>query len=79
MSDMMAWIRGVKRRHEARWLALKGVVAVGIGLLGDGSTGIVVSVEADSERERLRQEIPAEVDGVPVELRVTGPVRAQVP
>lgn len=79
MSDMLARIRAVKQSHEARWLALKGVVAVGIGLLGDGGTGIVVSIETDGERERLEREIPAEIQGVPVELRVTGPVRTQTP
>lgn len=72
---MLAHVRAIKQANEARWLALKGVVAVGIGLLADGRTGIVVSVE--SADERIGKEIPALVQDVPVEIRVIGPVKAQ--
>jgi hypothetical protein len=67
-------VRAVKRLHEKRWLACDGVVAVGIGQRADGSPQIVVSVEADAAR--IRREIPEQVEGVPVEIRVTGQMRA---
>lgn len=73
MSDETERARRVKRENEARWLALEGVVAVGIGTVG-GRPGIVVSVRADSPR--LRRELPSEVEGVPVEVRVSGDLRA---
>lgn len=64
----------VKRKHEKAWLAVRGVVAVGVGQGADTAPCIVVSVESDPER--IRREIPAEVEGVPVEIRVSGPMRA---
>lgn len=70
----IAEIRAVKQAHEARWLALPGVVAVGIGRTAGGGNGIIVSVERASGR--LRMEIPGEIDGVIVEIRETGALRA---
>lgn len=75
MTHSLERARTVKQAHESRWLTLKGVVAVGIGQLDDGRPGIIISVEADSDR--IRRQIPEQVEGVPVEIRVTGPIRAQ--
>ena len=74
MSEPLEEVRAVKQKHETRWLACPGVVAVGIGQRVDGKPKIVVSVESDSVR--IRREIPEEVEGVPVEIQVTGPMRA---
>lgn len=74
IDDAMEQVLRVKRAREAEWLALEGVAAVGVGLVTDGRPGVVVSVESDTAR--LRGRIPAEVDGVPVEIRVSGPMRA---
>ncbi|HET8764885.1 MAG TPA: hypothetical protein VFM52_06665 [Rhodanobacter sp.] len=74
---MLAHLRAVKQVHEAHWLAQAGVVAVGIGQAADGRPAIVVSVERDDDA--IRQLIPTQVDGVPVELRLAGPIRAQDP
>lgn len=73
MQHSLEEIRAVKRAHEARWLAMKDVVAVGIGRVGDGRHGIVVSVRSDAEGFRAR--IPDSVDDVPVEVRVAGDIR----
>ncbi|GAB2510891.1 hypothetical protein GCM10027084_27550 [Pseudoxanthomonas sangjuensis] len=70
----IAEIRAVKQAHEARWLALPDVVAVGIGRTASGGNGIIVSVQQASGR--LRMEIPDEIDGVAVEIRETGALRA---
>jgi hypothetical protein len=74
MSESLDRVRAVKQQHEKRWMACAGVVGVGIGQRGDGSPQIIVSVEADAER--IRREIPEQVEGVPVEIRVTGHMRA---
>lgn len=74
MGESLDRVRAVKQRHEARWLALAGVTAVGIGRGADGDPQIVVSLAAESAR--IRREIPEEVEGVPVEIRVSGPLRA---
>lgn len=75
MSRSLDEIRELKRAHESRWLALDDVVGVGIGTLEDGRPGIVVSVRARSEE--VRDRVPASVDGVPVEVRVVGEIRAR--
>ncbi|MGH7483212.1 MAG: hypothetical protein ACRELV_13750 [Longimicrobiales bacterium] len=64
----------MKRAHEASWMALDEVVAVGVGRLADGQDGILVSVRSDPEK--VTRLLPASVDGVPVEIRVVGDVRA---
>jgi hypothetical protein len=67
-------LKAVKSAHEAEWLAIEGVVAVGIGSGVDGSPCIVISVEHDSPR--VQREVLARVPGVPVEIRVIGTPRA---
>ncbi len=74
MAESLDRVRAVKQAHEQRWLVLDGVVAVGIGQRADGTPQIVVSVEADSAR--LRRQIPQQAEGVPIEIQVTGPLRA---
>lgn len=74
MSRSLEEIRAVKRAHEARWLALDEVVAVGLGRKDDGRDAIVVSVRSDTGAVRKR--VPDTVDGVPVEVRVVGDLRA---
>lgn len=67
-------IREVKQRYEKQWLAIEGVVGVGIGTLSDKSIGIIISViKLD---ERIRTEIPAEVQGVKIEIRESGEFKA---
>ena len=68
-------IKKVKQLHEDKWLALDGVVAVGIGLVQGDRGGIIISVEAN--RDTIREQIPSEVEGVPVKVQVTGHFEAQ--
>lgn len=74
MGRSLEEIRAVKRAHEARWLALDEVVAVGLGRTDDGRDAIVVSVRSDTGE--VRERVPEAVDGVPVEVRVVGDLRA---
>lgn len=75
--------QAVKTAHSAGLLALPNVVGVGLGLMRpDGNRGdeigLVVLVERIVPEETLAPEdrIPAEIDGVPVEVRLTGKVTA---
>ncbi|MER3525348.1 MAG: hypothetical protein C4326_15220 [Ignavibacteria bacterium] len=67
-------IKAVKQKHERTWLALDGVVAVGIGTLRSGATGIVISVREDTGA--LRTKLPEKIEDVEIEIRVSGPLRA---
>lgn len=67
-------IRAVMRAHQARWLAMEDVVAVGIGRLADDRDGILVSVRSDAEA--FRDRLPRSIDGVPLEVRGVGDIRA---
>jgi hypothetical protein len=50
------------------------VVAVGIGLVSGGNVGIVISVSRNLEK--VREKIPASIEGFPIELKETGEIVA---
>lgn len=73
----------VKLRHENELLKRPNVVAVGVGFRqrGGQTTGevcIVVSVRRKVPRDQLapRDLIPAEFEGIPVDVHETGEIRA---
>jgi hypothetical protein len=73
----------VKRRHEQEFLRKANVVAVGIGYCRRGGVqtrevGIVVSVKTKAPLSELqpRDVIPAQIEGVPVDVVETGEIRA---
>ena len=75
--------RAVKALHEQSLLSRPNVVGVGIGLRQrggqfDDEVCIVVSVRHKTPDEQLSPEdrIPAQLDGVPVDVQVTGEIRA---
>lgn len=74
MSDPTKKATNVKQRYEREWLTIPGVNAVGVGLV-DNVVGIIISVGKKSDR--VRQQIPAEVEGIPVKIQLTGTLRAQ--
>jgi hypothetical protein len=74
MTNQLDNIKNIKRKHENKWLALPDVVGVGIGKTSSGETGIIVSVKELSER--VQRKIPAKVESIAVEIRVTGEIRA---
>lgn len=75
MSLSLEKVRDVKARREQEWLGLEGVVAVGVGVTEQRGPGILVSVRELTDA--LRERIPRRVEGVPVEVRETGEVRAR--
>lgn len=72
---MPASIQDVKARHEARLLALPGVVSVGIGRDARGEPVIVVGL--DRPRPQTQAAIPPALEGHPVRVEIVGPLRAQ--
>jgi hypothetical protein len=73
----------VKTRNEARLLGLANVLSVGVGFRErhgqlTEEVVLVVSVARKVPRSQLRPDdiIPPAIEGVPVDVRETGPLRA---
>lgn len=66
--------RAVVARHRGRLLAATEVVSVGLGF-GSGHTTVIV-VGVVSEEGATAAALPADLDGVPVEVRVVGELTA---
>ena len=64
----------VLREQTDRIMGLPGVAGMGQGLTDDGRDCIVVFAEALNDT--LKKEIPAEIEGHPVRIEVTGGFRA---
>lgn len=62
----------VLAREQASLLAIEGVLSVGIGLGSPGAEALVIGVVDAAVAARL----PQQIDGVPVMLKVSGPVDA---
>ncbi len=81
--EAIARAQAVKAKYEHMLMRKQNVVGVGVGLQEQGgrSTGkvaIVVSVRDKLPLDQIppNERIPSELDGVPVDVRVTGPFRA---
>ncbi len=74
----IGYVRRVKAKYEEELMALPHVVGVGIGLAPNQTSStsrelaLVVNVDGDINRD----ELPAELDGVPVTFRNTGSFKA---
>lgn len=69
----MASAEAVRKRHEARLLSTPGVVGVGIGEAGGKS---VIRVYVSRDTLKIRKALPETLEDVPVEIVVSGPIRA---
>lgn len=67
-------LKKIKKKVEKDWLQIPGVVAVGLGKTESGQPGIIVSVKELSLE--VQSSIPSQVEGVPVEIKITGPIQA---
>ncbi len=63
----------VQEEHEERLMAMDGVEGVGIGRTALGDEAIVVYVRD----QHVIQSLPKELDGVAVQVQVTGRIEAQ--
>lgn len=68
-------IREVLAEHGTRLLAMPGVVGVAEGERPDGAPCLVLLVETRSTV--LAETVPSELEGWPVEVRVTGELEAR--
>jgi hypothetical protein len=73
----------VKARHEARLMQKANVVGVGVGFREEGGkltdqVALVINVIRKLPEDQLAPEdvIPAEIEGVPVDVHETGEIRA---
>ncbi len=73
MPDKIDRIKKLKKKHEKKWLAIKDVVAVGIGKTSGGSIGIIISVK--EEAGQVKSQIPSEIDKIPIEVQETGEMK----
>ena len=76
-------VKAVKRAHEDELMAKANVVGVGVGLSEKGgvrtrSVALVVMVSQKVPRSQLAAEdiIPAQIEGVPVDVQEVGEIRA---
>ena len=76
--------KAVKRAHDNMLLSKANVVGVGVGFCQRGgvrtdTVGLVVMVKHKLPREKLSVDdvLPAEIDGVPVDVQEVGVIRAQ--
>ena len=68
-------IQEAKKKHEARLLALPGVVSVGIGLDQEGNQAIIVGL--DRQRPETEAQIPRVLENHPVLVQIIGPIKAK--
>jgi hypothetical protein len=66
------------RRHEASLLAKPNVLGAGVGVDPDGEHVVVVMVRRKVALDVLSpdERLPAEIDGVPVDVRQLGEINA---
>jgi hypothetical protein len=82
-SEAVARVQSVKAKHERELMRKRNVVGVGVGLRQRAGqmtdeVCIVVSVRQKLPRDQIapKDVIPTELDGVPVDVQVTGAFRA---
>jgi hypothetical protein len=72
MSSDIERVERVQERHEAELMATPGVVGVGVGERHGRPVLLVMVKERTPEVDRL----PQQIEGVPVEIEVTGEIEA---
>jgi hypothetical protein len=60
----------IKSIYEGIWLELDKVTAVGEGRTKDGRPALIISLSSDDQA--TKDIFPAEVEGIPIEFRITG-------
>lgn len=68
-------IHEVKTKHSQRFLALPGVVSVGVGRNAGGGEVIVVGL--DRARPETQSKLPEQLEGYTVQVQIIGTVKAR--
>jgi len=72
---MSPTIQEIKDKHAGRFLAIPGVVSVGIGRDPDGKPVIIIGL--DGSHPQTQKKLPRVLDDYPVRVEIIGPVKAQ--
>ena len=72
---MPATIHDVKAKHAPRFLALPGVVSVGVGRDAGGVEVIVIGL--DRARPETQASLPTQLEGYSIRVQIIGAVKAQ--
>ena len=72
--DLTGKAKELKERYKQRWLAIDGVVAVGVGLVDHEQVGIIIS--AQKNVEKIRTLIPDYLEGIPIKIQESGEIKA---
>ena len=75
MKDPLIKAGEVKNRYSQIWMGLDCVTAVGTGITSNGKPGIIISME--KEDTATRNIFPPEIEGIPVEVKITGEIDAE--
>ena len=67
-------IKKIKHNNEHFWRSLPGVVSIGIGLVNTKDPGIIIGVK--NKKSSLINEIPSDIEGVPIEIKVVNELKA---
>ncbi|HVG33846.1 MAG TPA: hypothetical protein VM911_12230 [Pyrinomonadaceae bacterium] len=68
-------IEKVKAAHEGKLMAIDGVQGVGIGQREDGD-GLAIKVYVDTMTRALKEKLPKQLEGHPVQVEVSGEFHA---
>ncbi len=73
--EVPSTIHEVKAKHEARLLAMPGVVSLGVGR--DHRGGAVIVIGLDRPRPETQAALPTSLEGYPVQVEIVGTLKAQ--
>jgi hypothetical protein len=65
-------LKAIQERHEEEILGIGQVTGIGIGLSPDGKSYQFI-VYCEKLSKKLQQQVPKQLEGVPVQLKVSGP------
>ncbi len=74
MGELTDKAKEIKRQYEKDWMAVEGVIGVGVGII-DNQPGIIIS--AESNLREIRKYIPQSIDAVSINIRRSDHYKAQ--
>lgn len=72
---MTMTIQQAKEKHQARLMALPGVVSIGIGRSPEGENVIIIGL--DGKHPKTAQKLPKQLEGHKVVSQIIGEIKAQ--
>jgi hypothetical protein len=72
--DILQKIKKIKHNNEKNWLAIAGVVSVGIGYVEENQLGIIIGVKNKSDS--VSAKIPLQIDGIDIKIKIVDDIKA---